>query len=632
MALRNRILSLALAGSLAAGVAQAQIPDDIKRALARRDYDQAAAWLGANRSDPDAAFELAKLHRQGAGVEKDERAALELLMFAAAAGHREAQYLVGRHYTQAGELDQAELWMSRAAASGHHRAADWRPPSKTATQLSLPEQIRSGEIPAADTTIADANVADPSGRTPLMLAAGRGALAWVRVLLDSGAAADTSDPHGATALHSAVLGGDAEIVRLLLEAGADPNLADENGNTAMHLAIADESVPVISVLRGSGAEPTLENNAGWTALELARRGDEERVLELFGLHSTSKPSTDLAKLDRESLLRRLSDAALKQDLEKMMALIEQPQFNPRIPELSELLIKLAETGSSRSLRLILQAGVLPDYIDGRGRTALLAAATSAQPSCVEVLVSGGADLSIRDGQGRTALILASKSGSIAAVDTLIGSGSDVSAVDPEDRNALWWASRSGHGLLALHLLNRGALARADFEAVTPLHLAASGNLSDLLEHLAAIEPVDEATIEGQTALMLAAGAGSQQAVTQLVDAGASVSLRNLTGDTALIIATRKAHLEVARVLLENGADPETRNDRFESASSIAMAREDERWQALIEAHSRDVLDLLGAREGTIADDAEVDRMGLALQRDEALVEQHNGAFLMTGRI
>jgi hypothetical protein len=52
---------------------------------------------------------------------------------------------------------------------------------------------------------------------------------------------------------------------------------------------------------------------------------------------------------------------------------------------------------------------------------------------------------------------------------------------------------------------------------------------------------------------------------------------------------------MARLLLERGANPDARNDRFESASSITMQRADARWQALMEAHSRDVLDLFGAR-------------------------------------
>ncbi len=595
MALRNGLLLLALSTSLCTGGVRAELPDDVKRALAMRDYDQAALWLDANRTDPEAAFELAKLYRQGRGVEVDESAALELLKFAAEAGHSEAQYLTGRYYAQAGELDEAALWMSRAAAAGHRRAAQWTPPRPHERTVDVFNRIRSDEPPPARIERADAHGMDPSGRTPLMLAADHDDLAWVRVLLAAGAPVDTSDQHGVTALHRAALRSNAEIVRRLLEADADPNLIDENGNTALHLAVAGESVAVIMALRESGADSTARNSAGWSAVDLARRSGDEQIMRLLGLSVATAASNDATSFDPDSLLRRLSDAALKEDLDRVEGLVAQPKFDPGMPELTDLLIMLAETGASGSLLLMLEAGVPPDEKDARRRTALLAAAASAQAECIEALIGHGADARMRDAQGRTGLILASRSGSAAAVDVLMDAGAEPGAADLQGRNALWWATRSGNETLALRLLSRGVPVRTDQEGTGPLHLAASENLVDLLEALVLSVPVDEVTGDGHSALMLAARAGSHEVVSSLIEAGAEVGLRSPAGDTALIIAAREAHLEVARVLLENGANPETRNDRFESASSIAMDLADERWQALMEAHRRDLLDLLGTR-------------------------------------
>ena len=590
---RKLLLLCSLLAGAAAGGVRAEIPEDVKRALALRDYEHAAIWLEDNQSDPEAAFELAKLYRQGRGVAEDQTLALNLILSAAAAGHRDAQYQAGRHYERLGQVSEATVWMSRAADSGHRRAAAWQPPSSLKT--SILDQIRAGQAPPAGIDPAVANGTDPGGRTLLMLAADRQAVPWVLVLLTAGAQVDSRDPQGATALHHAVLSGNAEVVRSLLEADADPNLTDTNGNTALHLAVAAEFVPVISALRDSGAEPTVNNTAGWTAVDLARRSDDGQIQALFGLSAANQSPASSAVLDRVTLLRRLSDAALKQDLAKVKRLIAEPQFDPQLREVSELLIKLAETGASGSLKLMLGAGVPSERVDARGRTALLAAAAAAQPDCVDSLVAGGAALDSRDAEGRTALILASKSGSIAAADVLINAGADAGAVDLDGRNALWWASRSGHELLGLHLLDSGVQVQADSEGVGPLHLAAAADLVDLVVWLAGLGSVDETTGDGHTALMIAAKAGSREAGSRLLSAGAGVSLRNPAGDTALIIATRESHLEVARLLLENGANPETRNDRFESASSIAMARADARWPALMEAHSRDVLDLLGTR-------------------------------------
>ncbi len=600
MALHRSLLLLSLLGSLTAGAAAAEIPDEVKRSLAMRDYERAAGWLNANRSNAEAAYELARLYRQGKGVEKNEATALDLLTSAAAGGHREAQYLIGRHFEDDGDMDQAALWMAKAADAGHRRAAAWQPVSGSGNAVDLLQQINTTDLPPAHISVADANRTDAAGRTPLMLAADRSAPAWLQALLTAGAAVEARDKHGATALHRAVLSGNAETVRLLLSAGADPNRADANGNGPLHLAVAGDSTAVAAALRDWGASAAQENNAGWTAVDLARRSRTETMLELFGLAKPGSSPAGMLIDDRSTLLRRLTDAALRDDLDRVAELLAQPAFDPELTELSALPMRLAQSGAAGSLALLLDAGVSAEYADNRGRTALLAAAITGQAASVEVLVSRGADHAHVDAQQRSALQLAARAGSQAAVVNLLAAGADPAAADMNDRNALWWAARPGHEALAVLLLNRGVPIQADDEDVTPLHLAASGNLPELIGALAARmngsgEGLDGPSADGHTALILAARNGSLEAAARLLEAGADVAFRNTVGDTALIVAAREAHLAVARVLLENGANPNARNDRFESARSIAAQRADAGWQALMETHRRDVLDLLGAR-------------------------------------
>ena len=61
---------------------------------------------------------------------------------------------------------------------------------------------------------------------------------------------------------------------------------------------------------------------------------------------------------------------------------------------------------------------------------------------------------------------------------------------------------------------------------------------------------------GDTALMLATGQGSQDAVEYLVNEGAEVNSSNNDGYTALDVATQIGDLNIVKTLLKHGADPE----------------------------------------------------------------------------
>ena len=77
------------------------------------------------------------------------------------------------------------------------------------------------------------NTQDNEGRTPLHLAALKGDIGTVKVLISAGADIHALNEEGATPLHLAAKGGHSEVVRILIEAGADAtaNVSDNSGNT-----------------------------------------------------------------------------------------------------------------------------------------------------------------------------------------------------------------------------------------------------------------------------------------------------------------------------------------------------------------------------------------------------------------
>ncbi len=142
---------------------------------------------------------------------------------------------------------------------------------------------------------------------------------------------------------------------------------------------------------------------------------------------------------------------------------------------------------------------------------------------------------------------------------------DSGAARPDGTTALHAAVYAGDERLARELLRGGADANAvNRYGVTPLAVAArAGNaaLVDLLlNNRADRAAADAALRDGQTTLMLAAGAGSAEAVTALAARGAAVNaVERRTGTSALVWAAVGNHAGAIRALLRAGADVNVRS-------------------------------------------------------------------------
>ena len=74
---------------------------------------------------------------------------------------------------------------------------------------------------------------------------------------------------------------------------------------------------------------------------------------------------------------------------------------------------------------------------------------------------------------------------------------------------------------------------------------------------------------GNTPLLLAAAAGREAVLTELVHAGANLEARNDLGNTPLLAAVAARQAGAARTLLKLGADPRIRNSAAVSAADLA---------------------------------------------------------------
>jgi len=126
------------------------------------------------------------------------------------------------------------------------------------------------------------------GNTPLTLAALKGDLAMMKVLLDpgmGGARVDAPRADGKTALLVACEAGDTDVIRLCLSSGADIGAVDRRGRSAFHLCAVDAHEDALRAVldasssagEGHAARVDARNADGLSAMEIAVTHQHEGV-------------------------------------------------------------------------------------------------------------------------------------------------------------------------------------------------------------------------------------------------------------------------------------------------------------------------------------------------------------------
>jgi cytohesin len=134
---------------------------------------------------------------------------------------------------------------------------------------------------------------DIGGRTALHLAARKGHVKVVEVLIRGKANISAARLDGSTPLHLAAFCGSDDTAQLLLDAGADPNIRDATQNTALQLAAWDGHLGVVRALIAKGADTEAADPYGRTPLILAAHdGHIEVVRELVSAGAKLEAATE----------------------------------------------------------------------------------------------------------------------------------------------------------------------------------------------------------------------------------------------------------------------------------------------------------------------------------------------------
>jgi ankyrin repeat protein len=268
------------------------------------------------------------------------------------------------------------------------------------------------------------------------LASVRAALAVDRTM------ANAADAAGNTALMHAAYAGTLSTMEALVEAGADVNATNQRKATALHWAVPEVSKMKLLLLKGADVNPrTVEGRTPlYAAAQLPTGTAAMKVLLELGA-----------------------------DVEARTIVGNTPLF-------------AAASGGTENVRLLLDKHANVNAASLSGTTPLMG---SSDGKVAALLVSGGADVSLRSKRGETALADAARRGDLEAARLLLDKGADVNAVDYRGYTPLILAAqfdRDSPELVRL-LLTRGADIHAVAEGHTALTIAERRGETELVRLL-----------------------------------------------------------------------------------------------------------------------------------------------------
>ena len=382
------------------------------------------------------------------------------------------------------------------------------------------------------------NAPDQSGQTLLQTYAGRGDLAVVKLLLDSGAAVNGIRQPELTPLHYAAGNGHKAVVDLLLSKGAKTDVRTESGVMPLHIAVSKGYELVAKDLLEAGAPVnaqvgqgvnhstsslSYELGTGQTPLQIACEKGYHTLVDLLIARGADVNANNGAALN----------AAVSVDNETLVKTLLAAHGDPKAGD-SVALKTAAVRGAVELLDVLLAHCVNPNL-----NSSLEAAIAGKHPAAVKELIAHKADANAKYQNG-TPFIFSALSDPPTLIALLEG-GADPNQRDP-----------GGQPLL---------------------ERAVSGNTEKAVEVLLmhGANPDLQHPTDGSTSLRLAASYGKIAAVKLLLDHGAKVNIQAKDGQTALHCAVRNRFSGVVEVLLDRGADPNLRDNDGQTALDMTKS-------------------------------------------------------------
>ncbi|PAA47570.1 hypothetical protein BOX15_Mlig004077g1 [Macrostomum lignano] len=365
------------------------------------------------------------------------------------------------------------------------------------------------------------------GRTPLMLAiasTSKSADEVVQTLIERGCSVDAVTEDGFNVAHVACKYNKLQVLKVLMEKGVSIESLTKSSDSCLTLAVSKGSAELIGLLVDAGLSKSHTNCEGHSAVSLGyQRGNEEVLSKLLPV-SDSDVSNKYA--NGNTLLHLACEGGLKKLIESLL---------DRDPTLLE----------AKNSKL---------------ETPLHVASRCSKLELVDLLLQRGAEINSADEMGETPLFMAISAGNFTICKSILDKKPDLSLLNSEGVSAMAKAYHKGKTSIIRMLQAEEAplfpeKLPASFEVFrTNLLQMKFRNLNELLNAGLSIDRLEK----DWHLLHLGIETSRSELITELLNRGASVNVKDEQGNTPLLSAVIFGRIDVARQILEK--HPEAKND------------------------------------------------------------------------
>ena len=295
-----------------------------------------------------------------------------------------------------------------------------------------------------------------AGITPLTIAAEKGNMDIIRLLVERGKAnINDKSSYGVTPLIAAAAADKPEVVTYLLKYGADATAKDDLGKTALlYAAGLEDSKTLQHLIAADRLSINLPDNHGNTPLLYAvQKGN------IVSAKALLDAGTKVDFRNPASGLSASAAASAEGDPEMIKLLIKNGKADPNLSDLAGRtpIFYAVENDKPEAVRLLLMAGADPNAQDNTGATPLMIASAKNYQDCVTLLLQQkGIDTTLKDHMGRNAVMYSTYAPDVTAVQKLIAANADINAADLTGNTPLMNAIKNGQDRMAVLLIQQGA--------------------------------------------------------------------------------------------------------------------------------------------------------------------------------
>lgn len=431
------------------------------------------------------------------------------------------------------------------------------------------------------------------GYSPLMAAVAENRYEAVATLIAHGADVNQQDSSNRHSLFIAVEKGYPALVDLLIRSGADVEKGPRalgTEQTMVHLIAKNAYKEILPQLYSAGANLNAVDGAGQTALFKASESrDLEKINLLLDYGADPNFANKAGKRPIDALLTNSSwtNVSMKEAVLALIARGADVNLAPSPSVQSAPLHIAARSNYPDLVNVLLDNGAIIDQPERvTGATAWLLAVGAGKSLLAKQLEKRGADVMKRDSKDHSVLHMAAQGGADDILKAFLADERFKAAIDARDaegRTPLHIATRLQKNSAAELLLDKGANPLAvDHEGKTPLHYAAM-NYSDSI--FSSFERAlgrkanwnVQSADEKETPLHIAAKNGYNTIVERLLRLDASLVLKDARGFTPLMAAINAEQVAsvrqiLGRMSLKKAAVDSQRDDAGRTPLHIAVSR------------------------------------------------------------